>query len=156
MANRRTARQVALQALYWVESSGDPIELAVADLAQRENLPEQLQNFALRLCRNVLTDHQRFDEMIASAALNWKVSRIGRIERIALRIGLAELFGSEEIPPKVSINEAIELSRAFSGEKAVKFVNGILDAIAKREGIIKSEDESEKMKDKSEKIKDER
>ncbi|MCK4590346.1 MAG: transcription antitermination factor NusB, partial [Candidatus Latescibacteria bacterium] len=148
MANRRTARQVALQALYWVESSGDPIELAVADLAQRENLPEHLQNFALRLCRNVLTDHQRFDEMIASAALNWKVSRIGRIERIALRIGLAELFGSEEIPPKVSINEAIELSRAFSGEKAVKFVNGILDAIAKREGIIKSEDESEKMKDK--------
>ena len=139
MANRRTARQVALQALYWVESSGDPIELAVADLAQRENLPEQLQNFALRLCRNVLNDHQRFDEMIASAALNWEVSRIGRIERIVLRIALAELFGSEEIPPKVSLNEAIELSRAFSGEKAAKFVNGILDAIAKREGIIKSE-----------------
>ena len=139
MANRRTARQVALQALYWVESSGDPIELAVADLAQRENLPEQLRNFALKLCRNVLNDHQRFDEMIASAALNWEVSRIGRIERIVLRIALAELFGSEEIPPKVSINEAIELSRAFSGEKAAKFVNGILDAIAKREGIIKSE-----------------
>ncbi len=147
MANRTTARQVALQALYWVESSGDPIELAVADLAQRESLPEQLQNFALRLCRSVLNDHQRFGEMIASAALNWEVSRIGRIERIVLRIGLAELFGLEEIPPKVSINEAIELSRAFSGEKAAKFVNGILDAIAKKEGIIKSEDESEKMKD---------
>jgi N utilization substance protein B len=141
MANRRTARQVALQALYWVESSGDPIELAVADLAQRENLPEQLQNFALRLCRNVLNDHQRFDEMIASAALNWKVSRIGRIERIVLRIALAELFCAEEIPPKVSLDEAIELSRAFSGEKAAKFVNGILDAIAKQEGIIKSEEE---------------
>ncbi len=141
MTGRRTARQVALQALYWVESSGDPIEVAVAELARRENLSEPLQDFALRLCRNVLDNHRRFDQLIGRAALNWEISRIGRIERIVLRIGLAELFGLEEIPPKVSINEAIELSRTFSGEKAAKFVNGILDAIAKSEEVIKLKSE---------------
>lgn len=139
MANRRTARQAALQALYWVESSGDPIELAVSELARRENLPELLRDFTLKLCRDVSANRQRFDEMIARAALNWKVSRIGRVERIVLRIGLAELFGAEEIPPKVSINEAIELSRAFCGERAAKFVNGILDSIARKEGIIEED-----------------
>ncbi|RKY67930.1 MAG: transcription antitermination factor NusB [Candidatus Latescibacterota bacterium] len=137
MATRRTARQVALQALYWVESSGDPIEVAVSELARRENLSQPLQDFALRICRNVLDNCRWFDQLIGRAALNWEISRIGRIERIVLRIGLAELFGLEHIPPKVSINEAIELSRAFSGEKAAKFVNGILDSIAKSEEIIR-------------------
>lgn len=136
MGTRRRARQVALQALYWVESSADPIELAVKELSRRADLSGDLESFALDLCRKVLDNQERFDQMISETALNWDISRIARVDRIALRIGLAELFYSEDIPPKVSINEAIELARAFSSERAAGFVNGILDAIAKKEGII--------------------
>jgi len=139
---RREGRFVALQALYWVESTADPVELAVNELAGREGLSQGLTDFTLDLCRKVVDNRERFNEMISGVALNWDISRISRVDRIALWIGLAELFCSDDVPPKVAISEAIELARAFSGEKAAGFVNGILDAIAKKEGIIEGADRS--------------
>ena len=138
MITRRRAREIALQALYWVESSGDPVEEALHDLAERSKLSQEEVAFPTDLCRKCLDNKARFDGLIEAVAEHWRLERIARIDRIILRMALTELFFFLDIPPKVTLNEAIELARRFSTEKSAQFVNGILDRIATKEGIIEN------------------
>ena len=92
---------------------------------------EEHREFANRLVRGTIERVAEIDGLLAQRAQNWRVDRMAVIDRLILRLGAYELLGEPDTPAKVVINEAIELARAYTGDEAVGFVNGILDAIRK-------------------------
>jgi len=91
-----------------------------------------LRAFASSLFRATAQNLGEIDPLIADAAEHWRLSRMGTIDRLVLRIAVCELTRDADTPPAVVINEALELARTFSGEEAVGFVNGVLDAVRRR------------------------
>jgi N utilization substance protein B len=96
-----------------------------------EALAAPLQALANDLVRNTIARVSEIDAMLARHAQNWRVERMAVIDRLVLRLAVSEMLASPDTPPRVVINEAIELARAYSGDEAVGFVNGILDAVRK-------------------------
>ena len=94
-------------------------------------LDQPLREFANGLVRGVEGRREEIDTMLGAHAQNWRVERMAVIDRLVLRLGVYEMLAEPETPSKVIINEALELARSYSGEEAVAFVNGILDAIRK-------------------------
>ncbi len=135
-SNRRKGRQAALQVLYWVESSGDPIETALRGVSEMTHIDGPAKAYAARLSAEVLARGEALDAMIAEVAERWDVRRLARVDRTLLRMALAEMLCFDDVPVKVSIDEAIELGKRFGGEDSSAFINGILDAIVKKRGII--------------------
>jgi N utilization substance protein B len=133
--NRSGARQVALQALYWQASSSGEANAAVDELCQRFALSKKTSAFANELVSQVNTDLDSIDALIAETSTRWSPERIARVDRLILRLALAEILHIDDVPPRVSISEAVNLAKAFSTEKSYAFVNGILDAIARRKGL---------------------
>jgi transcription antitermination protein NusB len=134
-AARRHAREAALQTLYSWEMSGLDLDVVIdgaRHLQLRPPLPER-DALTLALVRGTAGDLANIDPLIADAATNWRLERLAVLDRLVLRIATHELLlAKPDVPPAVVINEAIELARAFSGEEAARFVNGVLDAIRKR------------------------
>jgi len=87
------------------------------------------KDFSVRLTNLVIGHRDELDELIKGKVDNWEIERIALIDRILLRMGIAELLYFEDIPPKVSINEVIEMAKEYSTSNSGKFLNGILDAI---------------------------
>ena len=87
--------------------------------------------FAEELARGVIEHHKEIDPLIAKYAENWEIDRMGTVDRNAMRIAVFEMLYRDDIPPVVSINEAVELAKAYSSSESGKFVNGILDRIRK-------------------------
>lgn len=127
-STRRVLRIKVLQALYAYEIAKDPIEKVKKDLLSDLEDKEKYK-FASDLIDSVLKDVSKLDETIKSKIENWEFERIALIDKLVLRMGLAELLYFPEIPPKVSINEAIEIAKSFCTNQSGKFVNGILDSI---------------------------
>ena len=92
---------------------------------------EDEDSFAWSLCFGVWKHQDELDRAIASLSENWRVERMGKVEVTLLRLAMFELTRQKDVPPKVAINEAIELSKQFGDDKSRGFVNGILDAAAK-------------------------
>lgn len=134
-AKRHRARQAALQMLYQCEVGRAGAHEAIATYwASREadeRLDEPHERFANDLVRGTLGRVEEIDRLLAAHAINWRVERMAVIDRLVLRLAVYELLTDPEVPAKVVINEALELARAYSGDEAVAFVNGILDAIRK-------------------------
>ena len=129
--SRRKARQAALQALYWTASVGDPVQQTAHTMCIRTGLARAASDFAMALAETTWAHREEFDASIAPVLENWSLDRVSRIDRIVLWIALAEMRYFEDIPYKVSIDEAIELAKQFSEAKASNFINGILDALSK-------------------------
>ncbi|MCG8431872.1 MAG: transcription antitermination factor NusB [Candidatus Omnitrophica bacterium] len=132
MRKRTRARECALKVLYQLEMTGQPPEEALRIFWETEGSSapdDDLQGFAADLVRGAHTGREAIDTMIARYAANWQIDRMAVIDRNILRIGSYELKHREDIPPKVSINEAVELAKKYSGQEAGKFVNAILDKI---------------------------
>lgn len=130
----RQARESALQMLYGWEMSGDALPEAIAgvrDLQLRPPVAER-DALAVALAYGTARTLDRIDPLIAEAATNWRLERLAIIDRLVLRLAVYELLERPEVPPAVVINEALELARTFSAPDAVRFVNGVLDAIRKR------------------------
>lgn len=129
MTNRRLARETALQALYAHQQSGDSVQY-ITDTIIKEALKsdKELRRFCEKLFFTTLQKQDEFDELIVKHIQNWEISRLALIDRLVLRMALCELMYFEEIPPKVTINEAIEIVKKFSTAKSGRFINGILDA----------------------------
>ena len=133
---RRRAREAALQMLYQTEVG----QLAVVDAAQIHDaigtdaieLDSEARAYAVDLARDSWQDRQALDGYIADAARNWRIERLAIIDRLLLRLAVHELLHHPATPPRVVIDEAIELARLYSGEDAAKFVNGVLDGVFKR------------------------
>ena len=132
---RRRAREAALQMLYQIEvgKAGAHESIATYWPAREEDDPlgEDMREFANRLVRGTVSRREEIDAMLAAHTKNWRVERMAVIDRIVLRLGVYEMLEEAETPSKVIINEALELARSYSGEEAVGFVNGILDAVRK-------------------------
>lgn len=130
--SRRKAREVAMQALYWTESSNDPIEQTTRTMSLRSSLTVEATQFAIQLSKASWNNRDEADARIAEVSENWAVDRMSRVDRILLRLALTEIEMFDDIPVNVSIDEAIELSKRYSVEKAPAFINGILDAVVKK------------------------
>lgn len=133
--NRSGARQVALQALYWEASHSGRAEDAVGELCSRFNLSSGVRTFAGTLVDCVHAHGEEIDHLIAETSTRWSPERIARMDRLILRMGLAEMLHVGDVPARVAIDEAVDLARAFSTDKSYAFVNGILDAVAKRRAL---------------------
>jgi N utilization substance protein B len=122
---------MALQMLYqWEIGRLSMLEIRQAfwDSADRP-APEEVRAFALGLAEGVVAHVQELDPIIVDAADNWRLERMNVVDRLVLRLATYELLHELGTPARVVINEALELARTFSGDDAVRFVNGVLDAI---------------------------
>lgn len=139
MSTRHIARTLALQTLFELDMKGDlGVSLdAVHPILERnrDEFGEGVRDttFAKDILTNALSRRITIDDIITRAAPDWPLDKIGIVDRNILRIGLTELlFGDRtQVPPKVAIDEAIELAKAFGGETSGRFVNGVLGAIYK-------------------------
>jgi N utilization substance protein B len=134
---KRRAREAALRMLYQIEVGG----LTVSDAAKYHGqvgdsdaleLDDEAHDYAEALARGAWQSKTVLDGYIADAALNWRVERLATIDRLLLRLAVHELIERPATPPRVVIDEAIELARSYSGEEAARFVNGVLDGVFKR------------------------
>jgi len=126
---RRVVREKVVQALYAQEISGDSVEHVIkCHLTTLENKAEAFK-FAKLLVMTTVEHHEAIDRIIKAKVANWDFSRIAILDRLILRMAICELLYFKEIPPKVSMDEAIELGKLFSTEKSGQFINGVLDAV---------------------------
>jgi N utilization substance protein B len=126
---RRQIREKVLQGLYAFELSHEPVELILETIVGGLKKEPESFEVAKSLFLKVIETKDEIDLLIKSRVANWEFSRLAVIDKIILRISICELLYFEDIPPKVSINEAIEIARRYSTEKSDKFVNGVLDSI---------------------------
>lgn len=131
MSNRHLARTIALQTLFEWDFRGqqDPLEAAI-EKNLKEFAPEFSDaEFTRKLVRGVVEHQDRLNQMIIHFAPDWPLAQITNVDRNVLRIGIYELRINPDIPPKVAINEAIELAKTFGGESSGKFINGVLGSV---------------------------
>jgi len=130
MTKRRKAREVALQFLYQLDLQGesDPAEHATEFWA-RHPLDEDGREFADGLVRGAMERQGAIDEYIGRCTENWELDRMAVVDRNILRLAVYELGWREETPPKVVINEAIEIAKKFGTRESGRFINGILDRV---------------------------
>jgi N utilization substance protein B len=158
MANRHLSRSIVLQSLFEWDFTNCPPD-GVDELLERnvEEFAPGLNDttFMAELIRNILAKKIELDLIIEKAAPAWPIDRISVVDRNVLRIGLYELlFGDRsEVPPKVAINESIELAKTFGGENSGKFVNGVLGAVYKEIGEP-GKDETSQPRDKKREVVD--
>jgi len=129
LKKRTRARELALQALYQLDLQGESFADAVGDFVRDEEPDKETAEFAIELVRGVVVEQEAIDEAIRAVAQNWDLERMAVVDRNVLRMATHELMHRDEIPPKVSINEAIELGKRFSTKNSGAFINGILDRI---------------------------
>jgi N utilization substance protein B len=136
---RTRARELALQFLYAIDVQGGEYRTSLDtflhdELGGKAGEPEASE-YARRLVDGVILHGPAIDQLLAEAAKNWGLTRMAAIDRNCLRLGVYELLHEAEVPPKVAINEAIELAKRYSTEQSGAFVNGILDRIRKDRGL---------------------
>ena len=129
MGKRRQARELAIQVLFHLEfNPGDPD--GVFDLTcENFSSQESSRPFSRMLVAGVCEKKKVLDEIISRASRNWRLERMSRLDRCILRLAAYEILFVEDIPPKVSIDEALELGKRFGTENSGSFINGILDNI---------------------------
>ena len=137
--SRHGARCLALQALYWGAGHGanglDAVAGALDNLGRRSGLGPEYCAFAAHLVGVVDEHAAELSQLIEKAAHNWSLERMARMDGLILRLALAEILHVADVPTRVSIDEAVELAKVYSGETSYAFVNGILDAVAKGLGV---------------------
>jgi N utilization substance protein B len=148
--SRRRAREIALQVLYSIDANADVDPVAALSFyfdrfaaEEREDEPAEAetgevdQSFVETLVREVSERRDEIDEILGQLSRNWRIERIARVERTILRMALYELKFRDDIPARVTLNEAIELAKRFGSADASAFVNGLLDSALSTLGIRK-------------------
>ncbi len=132
MGSRHQARERALQILFQYDIHGRPG--LWLDVFWKENeATDVAKAFAERLVAGVVEKKKELDSLIGKYATNWKIGRMPIVDRNILRAGVYELLWMDDVPAKVTVNEAIELAKSFGDDEASKFVNGILDQVLNKE-----------------------
>ncbi|NMB39122.1 MAG: transcription antitermination factor NusB [Firmicutes bacterium] len=127
--SRRLARQTALEILYQIDITKSTLEYAIENTPAETPLDCSDREFAHSLVTGVIARLPEIDGIIAQFAKDWKVERMAYIDRNILRLATYELKYLDDVPIKVSVNEAVELAKKFSDQKAAKFINGILGTV---------------------------
>ncbi|PIS27653.1 MAG: transcription antitermination factor NusB [Candidatus Marinimicrobia bacterium CG08_land_8_20_14_0_20_45_22] len=129
MRERRIAREVALQAMYAQEISEDTIDFVESMVIDASDLSIELKLFAKSIFESATLRKDDLDKFIRDKSENWDFDRIAIIDRLIIRMAICEFLYFTDIPPKVSISEAIEIAKKYSTDDSSAFVNGILDAV---------------------------
>src|SRR5262245_50347501 len=132
MKKRTRARELALQFLYQLDLRGPELLPEARAFFRSEEDDKSAREFAAQLVNGVAEHREELDQVIRAVAQNWEIARMAAIDRNVLRMAAYELFHCPDVPPKVAINEAIELGKRFSTQNSGAFINGILDKIKDR------------------------
>lgn len=135
MGIRRKGRELALQALYQVEMTGDTSAGALEIFLSHFEGNAKARDFARRLVSGVITHREEIDPLIQQCAENWKLTRMAKVDLTILRIATYELLFCPDIPISVSMDEAIEIGKRFGSDDSATFINGVLDQIAATSGV---------------------
>ena len=130
---RSRAREAALKILYQLDVTKDPAEQGMKLFFRHHRIPAESQPFVAALVRGAVQHRSKIDDLLSKHTTNWSVNRMSIIDRNVLRLAVYELLFEEQTPPKVVINEAVELAKKFGAHDSGKFVNGVLDSIHKTE-----------------------
>jgi N utilization substance protein B len=141
MHNRRAAREAALKSIYAVEVGGNKTQDVTKNIIKASlDSDTDSVKYAEKLLLKTVDFKEEYDLIIQKHINNWEVARLAIIDKLILRMAISEFLYFDDVPTKVTINEAIELAKSYSTRKSGNFVNGILDAILnefKKEGKIK-------------------
>ena len=129
MGNRRKSRELAMQALFYIDMSQNDSNDLLDRFCENFKPSTKVLSFFLKLVRGVLETRSDIDKIIERFSDNWKLSRMSCVDRNVMRIAVYELLCCNDIPYKVSINEAIDVGKKFGTEESGAFINGILDSI---------------------------
>jgi len=129
MGNRRKSRELAIQALFFMDMNDHFAEEKLSLFCENFLPSAQVRPFFLNLVRGVSSARSEIDSLIERFSNNWKISRMSGVDRNIMRVAVFEMLCCKDIPCKVSINEAIDLGKKFGTEESGAFVNGILDSI---------------------------
>lgn len=155
MGQRRLARERAVQILYAIDRSGQSLTEALVNYVeiQGDKRRSVLHHFTAELLEKTLEHLPEIDGLLAEVISHWQPERVAVVDRQILRLATAELLHFPEIPPKVTLNEYIEVAKTFSGAESSAFVNGVLDRIAQMRGgkLEAANGKGEEKKGKSEK-----
>ncbi len=132
MRSRRKGRELALRLLYGFDVLPRDIDDAFRVFWALTRYPEDIKTFAEQLTRGALSHKSEIDAFIAENAINWSIERMAVVDRNILRCAVYELLYEDVIPPKVTINEALDISKKYGTNKSSAFINGILDNIHHR------------------------
>ena len=133
VTGRRQAREWAVQLLFQTEFNPDNLDQALADFwNDEEKKPsERDQTYVNEMVHGVIEKRREIDRTISKYTENWDVDRLGVLDRTVMRVAVYEMLFRSDIPPVVSINEAVEIAKAYISKESGRFVNGVLDRIQK-------------------------
>jgi N utilization substance protein B len=129
MGTRRQGREAALKLLYALDMTHADMQEMVNASWVDDVVPEDIRDFAMTLVTGVRNNREEIDTVIRTWSSHWSLARIGMVERNLLRLAIFELLFMPDIPPNVTINEAVEVAKSYGADEAWLFVNGILDRI---------------------------
>ena len=129
MTHRRLARECAVEVLYRLDLVGDEPENTIAEILLRKNPSEEAETYLRRLIDAEQGHQQEVDAVLRKHLRRWRLERLTVLDRAILRLAAAEILYFDDVPPKVSINEAVEIAKKYGDDEAGKFVNGVLDGV---------------------------
>jgi N utilization substance protein B len=140
MGTRRQARELAMQALFYMDMQNKASPQMLEHFCETFRPSKKSEAFFFKLVSGVLETRVEIDALIERFSKNWKINRMSCVDRNVMRIAVYELLHCEDIPPKVSINEAVDVGKKFGTEESGAFINGIMDSIRtalEKEGTLK-------------------
>jgi len=129
VGHRRRAREYALQVLFQLDLTGGVPAEVLEQFWSRQEVDPQIREFTEHLVTGVMERRAEIDSRIVAVSKNWRIERMGVVDRNVLRIGVFELTAGEGTPPAVIIDESVEIAKRFGSEGSGGFINGILDSI---------------------------
>jgi transcription antitermination factor NusB len=131
--DRRTrARQIAMQALYQLDVRGKDALGDIDGFFADSDCEQVCRDLAKKWCMGTWENIDQCDKLITESTMKWSLSRLSLVDKSILRLAVYQMRFCSDIPPKVAINEAIEIAKIFSGDKSPSFINGVLDAVLKK------------------------
>ena len=134
MGARRKAREKALQILFQLDFDNGDVEAVCKGFWSGHPTGQKVREFAEELAKGTFANRRDIDRMVASTIENWTMDRLAEVDKAILRFASYELMYMPDVPPKVTINEAVEIAKAFGTEQSGAFVNGVLDRIREKIG----------------------
>ena len=132
MPSRRQSRIIAMQILYQIHLTAEPIQLVMEKFWQSQDISTELRSFVLQLVEGATSNLETIDAELQATSKNWRLHRMPIVDLSILRIATYEILYIEEIDAATSINEAVEIAKSYSTPNSPKFINGVLDNIRKK------------------------
>lgn len=133
MRERSRSREWALRILYaWETRGGAPLDVVLEDFMVRRTIAPARRDYIRRLIAALAERVEEVDDELRECIANWRLERLSAIDRNVLRIAAVEMLAFDDVPPRVSIQEALRLAEKYGTEQSPRFVNGVLDALMRR------------------------